>query len=558
MRRIAQFALTLALLLAVTAVQAQVFKIEGGTSTLFNADGGTVSIKGPNYDSSIGAGMFDGHFQYGVVVRSKVMGYTVTAGDDSVRFDLPTDVFESTSYFSSRGFGISREYENSSFYVFGGLTSRWLGTSFFRAARSEEPAGVIFFHHRLSDKLTFFSRNIITDQHTALQALEWKPEKWLRTSVTGGIGSDKTYFATAVDTELRNWSLKGSYVAVSPNFRRIVVPDVLNSEPERENLQATYHFSRYASITAAHRNLLQPLTLNSPLARASMDQITSSFRLGKTYFGNGLFSSRFNGRNAWGSNLYVGQKFRQFLDVSANYFASKSGSQKIDSMLTGTVREILTPRFNLLQVINYSNGQASMSYGGEFITNRFNASVDYQTVYLPFRTAKPFQQTLSFNTQVHVIGPISLSAASSLAPDGRVRYTFGGTTYLYRYNGLLPSLGQAHESFKFPKYLVQGTVEDEQGRPISGAAVQIGDDMIYTDSGGHFLYRTNKGRQMPFHVVPGQFLIAGIYEVLKAPDSVTPMKEDQVQEVQVIVRRMTQQEAAMRGLLAKLTTPAHE
>src|SRR2546430_59825 len=146
-----QFALLLGTALLASVASAQVFKIEGGKSTLFDANGGRLSVKGPNYDSEIGAGMYAGHFQYGALVRTKGMGYTVTVGDDSVRFDLPTDVFESTSYFSSRGVGISRNDADSGFYAFGGLTSRWLGTSFFQAARSEDPVGVFFFHHRITD-----------------------------------------------------------------------------------------------------------------------------------------------------------------------------------------------------------------------------------------------------------------------------------------------------------------------------------------------------------------------------------------------------------------------
>jgi len=558
MTRSLQFVFVLGIALLAAVASAQVFKIEGGKSTLFEANGGSLSIKGPNYDSEIGAGMYAGHFQYGAVVRTRIMGYTVTAGDDSVRFDLPTDIFESTSYFSSRGVGISKNAGDSGFYAFGGLTSRWLGTSFFRAARSEDPVGVFFFHHRITDTLHFYSRDIVTDKYTTLQAIEWKPEKWFKTSATGGIGSGKPYFATAADAELDKWSLKGSYVAVSPDFRRIIVPDIQNSEPDRENLQATYRFSRDATISASHRNLLQPLTLDGDLARASMDQINSTFRIKQTYFGTGLFTSRFQGQDSWGTNFYVGQRYRQFLDVSANYFASKSGNQKVDSMITGTFREIITPRFNVLQVLNYSNGNVSLSYGGEFVSNRFNASVDYQTVYLPFRTANPFQQTLSFNTTVHVAGPFALTAASSVAPDGRIRYTFGASTYLYRYGGLMPSWGQSHESYKFPKYVVQGVVKDEQGHPVSGAAVQIDKDLVYTDGEGRFLYRSSKNKQMKFEMVPSEFLTAGIYEVLKAPDAVIPEKEDQAQDIQVVVRRLTKEQATLRGLLARLTTPAHE
>ena len=62
-----------------------------------------ISVKAPNYDGSIGAGIYQGHFLMGAVARTKVMGYTVICGDDTVRFDLPTDIFGNTSYFSARG-----------------------------------------------------------------------------------------------------------------------------------------------------------------------------------------------------------------------------------------------------------------------------------------------------------------------------------------------------------------------------------------------------------------------------------------------------------------------
>ena len=549
----AKFGWTLALIfLLVSRLPAQVFKIDGGTSTLFNADGGTISMKAPNYDATFGAGTFGGQFALGAVARTKVMGYTVTAGDDNVRFDLPTDIFGNTSYYSARGVGISKQYEDSGFYVLGGLTSQWVGSSFFQAARSEDPVGIIFFHRHMTDSLYFYSRDIISTKTSALQGLEWRPEKWLTSSVTGGIGSGKPYFATAVDAEMRKLTLKASYAYVNPDFRRITVPDILNSEPERENIEATYHFTRDTVITAAHRNLMEPLSINSPFSRASMDQLTGNFRLGHNYFGAGLFRSRFDGRDSWGTSMYVGRRFRDLLDVSGSYFVSKSTGNTTQHLFTGTFREIISPRFNLLQVLSYSNGQTSLAYGGEFITNRFNARVDYQTQYLAFRTNRPFQQTLSFNASVRVAGPLSLNAASSIAPDGHTRYSFGATTYLYRAGGLFPSWGsQSDDSYKFPKYVVRGIVKDQEGKPVAGAAMQIDHDVIFTDGSGRFLLRLKKHKTMLFAVIPSQFLITGFFELVQAPSRVSSEREDQAQEVVVIIRRLTPQEARVSPLATK-------
>jgi len=55
--------LALTLLLAGTA-NAQVFRVQGGTSTMLNAEGGSVEFKAPNYDGSVDLGYFAGHLRY--------------------------------------------------------------------------------------------------------------------------------------------------------------------------------------------------------------------------------------------------------------------------------------------------------------------------------------------------------------------------------------------------------------------------------------------------------------------------------------------------------------
>jgi hypothetical protein len=156
-------------------------------------------------------------------------------------------------------------------------------------------------------------------------------------------------------------------------------------------------------------------------------------------------------------------------------------------MLTGTFRETLSPRFSLLQLVTHANGQWNLAYGGQFVTNRFSVRADYQNVYLPLRPDRPFEQALSLNASVRVIGPVQLTVASSVAPDGNIRYTFGGSTYLYRYGGLAPWQSRGPESYSFPKYLVRGVVHDEQGNPIGGAALRINGEIVYSDDSGRFL-----------------------------------------------------------------------
>src|SRR5689334_12527975 len=99
--------LCLTVLIASAGAQAQVFRVQGGTSSLLNAEGGSVEFKAPNYSGALGLGFYNGKFEFGPETRSLFHGYTVLAGDDSVPFTLPSDVFDSSHYFSSRGAGVT-------------------------------------------------------------------------------------------------------------------------------------------------------------------------------------------------------------------------------------------------------------------------------------------------------------------------------------------------------------------------------------------------------------------------------------------------------------------
>src|ERR1700722_11873392 len=98
--------LVLAMVLAGGA-NAQVFRVQGGTSTMLNAQGGSVEFKAPKYDGSVDLGYFEGHLRYGAESRYQFQSFTLLTGDESVPFTLPTDVFDASHYFSMRGIGIT-------------------------------------------------------------------------------------------------------------------------------------------------------------------------------------------------------------------------------------------------------------------------------------------------------------------------------------------------------------------------------------------------------------------------------------------------------------------
>ncbi len=524
----------LAVLLAGSAV-AQVFRVQGGASTLLNAQGGSVEFKAPNYDGTVGLGFFDGHFEYGGQTRYLFRGYTVLAGDEAVPFTLPTDVFDKSHYFSARGIGTTRKNADGGFYAFAGSTSTWLGTGFFNAATSDDPVGIFFYERKVNQQLRFFSRNILSRRQTFLQGMEYRPKKWLKTSVTGGTGSNQKYFASAVDAETEKLAFKASYVITGDSFQRVTVFSPLSSEVNKGNVQLLYKPADFVTITTGHENILEPLTLGGPMQQASVNQLSTDFHVKKFYFGTGLFTSNASGRGTQGTNLYAGRRIGRRLEINTNWFESKPKSGETTSILSGTVRENFSSRFSLLQLISRTAGQTTFSFGGDFTSNRLLLRADYQNVYLPFRPERPFEQALALNVALRVAGPLQLTAASNVAPDGHLRYSFGASTYLYRLGGMMSA---QPDSFSIAKYMVQGVVKDDQGVPVEGAALHIGKEVVYTDSSGRFLSRFSKRGPFPLSVAPLEFISNGVYEVVWAPPELRAEKDEAAIEVEVLVRRL--------------------
>src|SRR5256885_10199724 len=71
---------------------AQVFRVQGGDSTLLNAQGGSVEFKAPNYDGSVGLGFYNGKLEFGGETRRLFHRYTVLSGDYLSPFYLSTRI----------------------------------------------------------------------------------------------------------------------------------------------------------------------------------------------------------------------------------------------------------------------------------------------------------------------------------------------------------------------------------------------------------------------------------------------------------------------------------
>jgi hypothetical protein len=67
------------------------------------------------------------------------------------------------------------------------------------------------------------------------------------------------------------------------------------------------------------------------------------------------------------------------------------------------------------------------------------------------------------------------------------------------------------------RYVVRGTVRDENGNPVEGAAIEIGVEVVFTNSAGQFFHRVGRPGRLAVKVLTAEFLLPGHWAVVSAP-----------------------------------------
>lgn len=335
----------------------------------------------------------------------------------------------------------------------------------------------------------------------------------------------------------KSWlSLKTEYVSASDRFRRISAPSVYASEVTRETIVAVIKPESNLLLTLGHENLLQPmsLSLTAPFLHATVNQVQSALDFHGFRFGAGVFQSTFENRSNVAEDLSVSRRITNNLDASVNYFQTLSGTSPHVSNLSTSLREAISARLSLLQVVNYSQGRTTVLYGGNYLSNRFTVGVDYQTLYLPFR-ANPFSQGISVSLRIRLFAGIEMNAQTFRSSTGQLRYTASGNSILA--GNFRPRANENEKAFKHLRYVVHGRVQDDKAQPVEGAAVLIGEEIVLTNAAGEFFIRRKTARAVPLQMVFGEFLNPASFRVVSAPPTATPTLDGAASEIIVILGR---------------------
>jgi hypothetical protein len=194
----------------------------------------------------------------------------------------------------------------------------------------------------------------------------------------------------------------------------------------------------------------------------------------------------------------------------------------------------LSPHLGLSQQISWRDGRPTILFGASIMTSIGDFGVDYQIVHQPFQPYNPFKSTVNLTARLQ-LGSYSTSLGTYVRPDGSVDYAASGSTFLYMgsFGGAQPQqLGG-----RISRYVFRGTVRDDAGNPIEGAALDIGGEVVFTNSRGEFFRRVSRPGRAPLTVLTAEFLLPGEWEVASAPAEVEAGAENGGKEIEIVLRR---------------------
>ncbi len=528
-------AISLAVLIGAPATaSAQVFELQTGGSSLHQGYGGALNVWGDRFEGNVGVGYLDG-VRFSVFLKRLVGKDTLRLGNDAIPVRFVTDVFGSSHGILAQGAGIRRGTKRSQLYAFVGASANATPAPFVNALRHDQVVGVVQGERQLSPAVRTTTHALFSSRQTILQGIAWTLPNGLELGSTGGVGGNQPYASASLAVKREAIDMRASFVGMGDRFRRTGVPTTIQSEADRENVLITLRPKPGFSLGIGRQHFRQDSTLPGVPDRATLNQVFGSARLLGANMSAGAFDSRTPGTRNLSSYVSVSRDLTRWLQADVYVLQVWSPAPTRSTTPVVRLREFVTPQLSLLQVLTRANDRTSVSFGGAFASGLTSLGLDYQVVHTPYRPTQPFVQTMALTVRLP-LGDYRVNASSFVAPDGQVNYAGSASTFFYAGDVLTGATKPVE--IRFERFIVEGTVVDDAGAPVEGAAIAIGETTVFTDSRGRFFVRLPSSRAVPVRVALEEFITDGQYETVSAPASATPTRDSQRVPIRVVVRRL--------------------
>lgn len=548
------------LLLKPPAGSAQAFEFSGGASTIYGAAGGTLLVHGENTESTLGAGIENHHFGAGGAIERRTGSGTTTLGMQSLRADVPTDIFAPTHVLVGLGAGFSRGTPESAQQLrsFAGFSSVDGGSPFFASGDAETPLLFSQWNRHLAGKCQSVTTAIDFRQFLALESVgcDLHGKGLWQIAGTAGGGGEGGYGAGSVRFQGSRLQLQMAYLYAGDAIDRSTVMYASVPEPAGTNVSMTYQLGRAWNISAMHEHFVIPPfistgnpNLDTPREQTSLNQLGVAYHRGATSFSASVISSALqlpqgsartnNALASVGSgdatNTSLTATFEHDfgpLRWTENLVESNESSSAGQRLSMSSLALRFNPHLLGSVTANVTNGHLSLAPGGEWLTAATHVRVDYELLYVANHPQQPFQQAVEVNAGLRLWHALGFEVASDVGPTGVIGYTFRFTTFAAH-----APVGQAGLGIQVGDSVLMGRVVDEGGLPISGAALSIDHTPLFTDTNGAFCFRERRPALHALHVTPDEFLTPGHFVVKSAPGRVASQSEREAIPVRIVVSR---------------------
>jgi hypothetical protein len=506
--------IVLLLLASASGVSAQtVVEVQGGGSSLNHGYGATANFWRSGVDGWIGLGYLNG-FRAGAFLRKSLGHDTLGVGNNALIMRLPTDVFTPGFNLLVQGVSLGGGNDRWSYMAFGGASSDGLSAPTFQATSIQQPLGAFFAQRRVAPTVRLTATTLFSQRQTILPGVQWQPLPDLTTAFVAGIGSGRPYAASSVLLRQGPLGVKASYGWNPRRFRRAPVATPNQTEVERENITITYDLGPYFSVGVGRQNYVQDSADSKLPVRATGNTAFAGGVWAHTRLTAGIYDSHSEGISNLSSYAAVGRELTRWLDAELFVLQSRPEGLPVTTTPIANLRWRVSSRVGLSQQISWNGNRPTIRVGASLMTPIGDFAADYQIVHQPFKPFNPFRSALNLTARLQ-LGKYSTSVGTYVQPDGSVDYSASGSTFLYMgsFGGMQPQ----QVGGRMARYVVRGIVREENGNPVEGAAIEIGSDVVFTNSTGQFFHRLGRPGRSPVKVLTAEFLLPGQWEVLSAP-----------------------------------------
>jgi hypothetical protein len=520
-------------LIAVPAVlNAQAFDVRAGASTLYDGFGVATGFWSEHYDGWLGVGYKD-EWRYGGFLRLRTSRDSIELGNNVLSVRLPTDVFADEVRLLVQGVRIASYRGETRLGAFVGATARAQSMPLFAAHAPERVFGGLRFDDRIARRLRAGGIAILTQTPTLLGYVDVPGPQYHTFGFTAGLNSGAWYraYSTVVARDRFEW--RSSYILPDHGFRRATVPMPAQTSLEGLNIEATLQPFGGAFISAARHAFVSDSESGTSRRAHGVSAVLgytgeSAHIVTGTYISFADSTMSHSGYIAAG--IIAGRRFgADFYLMSTRYGAMPR--KHLPALL---LHEHVHERLTLDQALTGFGKGGSVGLGGSY-TGRFGEyGLHYQIVNDPFDTQNPFKRTANLSVRLQ-LGDYNANVSSTMAADGAMTYTAVAERFLY--TGAFNGTGPSPLRVRLERFIIEGTVQDEQGTPIAGAAIALDDELLFTDSRGYFFARVSRKRPYAVAVRLDDFLALGSYTVIAAPESATPQIEGRTTPMVIVLRR---------------------